>query len=56
MFERLKKWFRGRTPEVEYRPGPAEEPFTVPSGPPISGIPPAAPVERPADDESERQS
>jgi hypothetical protein len=53
VFERLKNWFSGRQrgePEIEYRTPPGSTSPVIPSAPPTSGMPPAAPVERPTDD------
>jgi hypothetical protein len=54
MFERLKRFFGSRANEVEYQPPPAEAPIAVPANPATSGFTPAAPVDRPAVDESDQ--
>jgi len=52
VLESLKKLFarKSRGVEVEYERPAGEQPAAVPAGPPTSGIPPAVPVDRPADE------
>jgi hypothetical protein len=57
MIEWLKSLFRRHHPAVEYRPGPAEEPFTVPVAPASpSGLATEPPAERPTDVEAEQSN
>jgi hypothetical protein len=56
VLESLKKLFarKSRGVEVEYERPSGDEPAAMPVGPPTSGITPAAPVDRPADDSEQR--
>jgi hypothetical protein len=52
VLESLKKLFarKPRGTDVEYERLARDEPAAVPANPPTSGIPPAVPVDRPADE------